>query len=155
MLMKQITVSLSSGIADLSGSDLFRIIRSNFNLHEEYCSPDCLISLCVQTGSVALTFYNRHRKEVRSMAKNRFCKSDPTMLAVLDELDYLVALLKQILSSIEPESTSSVSMNHVLERTERLRTQIVCMYHKDTNWVGLLQTIVCIAQYVARLWESN
>lgn len=77
------------------------------------------------------------------------------MLAVLDEFDYLIARLKQTLSSIEPESKSSVSLNHVLERTERLRTQIACMYHKDTNWVGILQAVVCIAQYVARLWKSN
>ncbi len=77
------------------------------------------------------------------------------MLAALDELDYLIAKLKQTLSSIEPESKSSVSLNHILERTEHLRTQIACMHHKDTNWVGILQALVRIAQYVEKLWESD
>jgi len=89
------------------------------------------------------------------MTRNKFCKTDPTMLAVLDEFDCLITQLRQILSLVEPESTSSVSLNHVLERTERLRTQIVCMHHEDTSWVVILQTIVCIAQYVARLWKSD
>lgn len=89
------------------------------------------------------------------MLKNKFCKSDPAMLTVLDELDYLIARLRQILSSVEPESKNSVSLNHILERIERLRTQIASMYHNDTNWVGILQAVVCVAQYVARLWKSN
>ena len=49
------------------------------------------------------------------MKAKKFCKTDPAMLAVLDEFDYLIAQLKQILES---KSTSSVSLNHVLEQTE-------------------------------------
>lgn len=89
------------------------------------------------------------------MTKSKFCKSDPDMLTVLDELDCLVIRLKQILSSLELESKSSVSLNHILERTEQLRTQIACMHHKDTNWISILQAIVCIVQYLVRLWEPN
>ena len=89
------------------------------------------------------------------MSKNKFCKSDPAMLTVLDELDYLIARLRQILSSVEPQSKSSVSLNHILERTEQLRTQIACMYHNGTNWVGILQALVCIAQYLTRFWKSS
>ena len=89
------------------------------------------------------------------MTKSKFCKTDPDMLTVLDELDYLVIRLKQILSSLGPESNNSVSLNHILERTERLRTQIACMHHKDTNWIGILQAIVCIAQYLIKLWENS
>ncbi len=89
------------------------------------------------------------------MSKNNFCKTDPAALKVLDELDYLIVRLQKIISSLEPESKSSVSLNHVLERTERMRTQIACIYDEDINWVGILQALVCIAQYVARFWESN
>lgn len=87
------------------------------------------------------------------MSKAKFCKSDPAMLTVLDELDYLVERLKEILSSLKPESKSSVDLNHILERTERLRTQVACMSYKDVDWVGTIQAIVCIAQYLTRLWE--
>ena len=87
------------------------------------------------------------------MSKLKFCKSYPDMLTVLDELDYLVNRLKRILGSLEPESQSSVGLNHVVERTERLRTRIACMPDNDVDWVGILQAIVCIAQYLTTLWE--
>jgi len=87
------------------------------------------------------------------MSKAKFCKSDPAMLTVLDELDYLVERLKEILSSLKPKSKSSVDLKHILERTERLRTQVACMPYKDVDWVGIIQAIVCIAQYLTKLWE--
>jgi len=89
------------------------------------------------------------------MIKSKFRKTDPAMLAVLDELDCLTDQIKQTLSSMELESTSSVSLNQVLERIERLRMRIACMSHNDTNWVGILQALVRIAQYVEKLWKSD
>ncbi len=87
------------------------------------------------------------------MSKTKFCKSDPAVLAVLNELDVLLEKLKEISSSLKPESKSSVDLNHIIERTERLRTQVACMTHKDVDWVGIIQAIVCIAQYLSKLWE--
>lgn len=80
-------------------------------------------------------------------------KSDPDMLTVLDELDYLVARLKRLSSSSQLENASSVDLNHIIERIERLRTQIACMSSNDLDWVGILQAIVCIAQYLTKLCE--
>ena len=85
------------------------------------------------------------------MSKAKFCKSEPDMLAVLDELDSLISNMRRIIGSLESESESSVDLNHVVERTERLRTRIACMSKNDIDWVNILQAIVCIAQYLAKL----
>ncbi|MBL7154179.1 MAG: hypothetical protein ISS79_10725 [Phycisphaerae bacterium] len=85
------------------------------------------------------------------MLKAKFCKSDPDMLPVLDELDYLIASMRRIIGSLESGSECSVGLNDVVERTERLRTRIACMSNNDVDWVSILQAIVCIAQYLTKL----
>jgi hypothetical protein len=87
------------------------------------------------------------------MSKAKFCKSDPDMLAVLQELDSLIRSMRRIIGSLKPESESSVGLNQVVERTERLRTMIACISNNDLDWVGILQAVVCIAQYLMKLWE--
>jgi septation ring formation regulator EzrA len=87
------------------------------------------------------------------MSKTKFTKSDPDTLLILNELDSLVDRLKEIRSLLESESKSSVDLTHVLERTEQLRTRIACLPHNNVDWVGILQAIVCIAQYLTELWK--
>lgn len=80
--------------------------------------------------------------------------SDPRLLAVLDEMDSLIAQLKEVLNS-NSETECSVSLIQALEKTEQLRIKITCMsYPKETDWVETLQVVVCIAQFVAKLWGN-
>jgi hypothetical protein len=87
------------------------------------------------------------------MLKAKFIRSDPDTLLILNELDSLIEKLKEMQCSLESESKSSVGLTYVLERTEQLRTRIACSPHNNVDWVGILQAIVCIAQYLTGLWK--
>ncbi len=78
-------------------------------------------------------------------------KTDPNVLAVLNELDLLIDAFNVAISSLEQESKSSVALKYLLQQTERLRTQIACISDAKFNWIGLLQALVCIAQCVESL----